>query len=280
MMQNDQSFFRGGPFSMSWTAIFSGIFVAAGVWLLLHVLGLAIGFSQLDPGDAGTLRAFGIGAGVWAVVTNILALFCGGWVTARSAGVIGRGNAALHGIVLWGATTLASLVLIFSVLTRIGANASQLSLPTGTMSTLSESVGLTANDALAPINAELKEAGQPTITAAQLRTAMQEAVATSLRRGTLDWEVFQRSLATNTALSVQDINQILAGSQQRLMQAAEEAAQVTARTFWGLFFVLLTSLIASVGGAAVGVTRRQRELSNRVSDAARHEPGHHHPQTA
>ena len=277
MTRSTENWFRGGPFSMSWTAVFSGIFVAAGVSLLLHVLGLAIGFSQLAPSDASTLRALGIGAGIWTVLTSVLALFCGGWVTARFAGLIGRGNAALQGAVFWGATTLASLVLVFSLASGVGSNMAGMSAPSGMVSSIGQTLDLSTSDALAAVNQRLQAAGKPTITAMQLRSAMRDAVNTALQQGTLDWNTFERALANNTDLSRQEVSEIAAGSRERLTEAVNAAAQATARTFGGLFVTLALSLMAAVGGAALGVTRRQRELSSAAKERMDlpHDPRHH-----
>ena len=134
-MQRDKSKIEAAPFKLSWPAIFGGMFAAAGVWLLLHVLGLAIGLTQLDPGDPNDLRATGIGGGIWTVVASMVSLFAGGMVTARAAGLLGRSNAGLHGIVLWGATTVGGLVLIVSVMASLARGVSGMSIERMTITT-------------------------------------------------------------------------------------------------------------------------------------------------
>jgi hypothetical protein len=180
--------------------------------------------------------------------------------------VIGRGNAALQGVVLWGATTLASLVLVFSLASGAGSNMANVSAPSGMASQMGQTLNLSTSDVLAPVNQRLQAAGKPPVTAMELRSAMQDAVNTALQRGALDWDVFERALANNTNLTRQEIGEIAAGSQQRVMEAVDQAAQTTARTFGGLFVTLALSLLASVGGAALGVTRRQRDLSSAAKE--------------
>lgn len=277
MIPNEQGLSWGMPFKMSWSALFAGVSVASGVWLLLHVLGLAIGFSQLDPGDPTSLRAIGIGAGVWSVLTSMLALFCGGWVAARSAGILGRIHAVLHGVVLWGVTTLAGASLIIAALSAVGSSASGAALPTATMSEVTQSVGLSARDLLAPVNQRLEAAGKPTITTEQLERTLTEAVNTAVRQGSVDTDILAGSVAAQTELTRKEAREILASSELGLVERVDRAMQATSRTFWGLFAVLVASMLAAVGGAATGLSRRQQELSKEVDEQLRHVP---HPQTA
>ncbi len=80
---------------LRWGAIWSGVFVSLGLWLLLHVLGVAAGLNAVDPEDGSTLRAALIGTGIWSAIAPLLALLAGGLVTARGAGFITRRSGAL-----------------------------------------------------------------------------------------------------------------------------------------------------------------------------------------
>ncbi len=103
---------RGAPFHVSWGALLAGAVAALGVWILLYALGLALGLSTVDPGDRDTLRASGMFTGVWSLATPLVALFIGGLVAGRSAGALGRGGGALHGLVVWSLTALGGLFLV------------------------------------------------------------------------------------------------------------------------------------------------------------------------
>jgi hypothetical protein len=116
-----------GQFRISWGAIFGGTLVALGVWLLLHTLGLAAGLTAIDPNNPRSLRGVGIGTGIWSIVAPLIALFVGGYVAARSAGVLERGLGALHGAVLWGLTTVAGaagLGLMLASVVNVGVQVS------------------------------------------------------------------------------------------------------------------------------------------------------------
>ena len=80
-----------------WGPIIGGIFVAIATQLILSALGAAIGLS---------VGASGLGVGIWAVVSLLIALFIGSWVTAAGCSPMNKKTAMLHGLILW-ATTLA-----------------------------------------------------------------------------------------------------------------------------------------------------------------------------
>ena len=87
-----------------WGPIFAGIVVAIATQLVLSALGAAIGLSTgavgTDPG------AVGLGVGIWSIISLLISLFIGGWVTAATCGPMNSKTALLHGLILW-ATTLA-----------------------------------------------------------------------------------------------------------------------------------------------------------------------------
>ncbi len=119
---------------LSWGAIFAGLVVALVVQVIFALFGVAFGVgvigTETDP------RTVGIGAMVWMLLTAILALFAGGMTTGRLAGVLRRKDAALHGIVLGGLSTLLALWMVigglgtivggaFGVLERTAVTAAQ-----------------------------------------------------------------------------------------------------------------------------------------------------------
>jgi len=61
---------------ISWGAIFAGGLTALAVSILLHLLGAGIGFSTIDPLQAGsTMKGLGTGALIWWIIANLIALF-------------------------------------------------------------------------------------------------------------------------------------------------------------------------------------------------------------
>lgn len=281
----------GVPFKLSWGAIFGGTFVALGVWVLLYALGLALGLSSMDPNDPGSARTAGIGTGIWSLIAPLIALFVGGLVASRTAGVVDKGGGALHGAVLWGLTTLTGVILMGMVVSSLlgtvfnvgkaavgatGAAVTGVASQGNQVQDLARSFGLNAEDALAPINQRLQQEGKPAITADQLNAATRDVLNSAIQQGRLDRELLVNSIAQNTALSRQDAQELAgrietqwnqqwgqlqaqAGElKQDVQQGALQAADTTGRVFWGVFFALLLGLVSSILGATLGVSKRQR----------------------
>lgn len=98
---------------VSWAAIFAGAVVALVVQLMLSVLGIGIGASTVNPmTEQNPAAGLGTGAAIWFVLTSLIALFAGGWVAGRLAGVPRDADRALHGILTWGLTTLLTFYLL------------------------------------------------------------------------------------------------------------------------------------------------------------------------
>ena len=72
------------PSSISWRSVLAGVTVALAVSIILNLLGMAIGFSTVDPatGDTPSLMAVSVWAALWYVMTAIVAAFAGGWVSS------------------------------------------------------------------------------------------------------------------------------------------------------------------------------------------------------
>lgn len=88
---------------ISWGAIFAGGLTALSVSILLHLLGVGIGFSTIDPLEQGsTMSGLGTGALIWWIIANLIALFLGGLVAGRMAGFPSKKDGGLHGFLAWG----------------------------------------------------------------------------------------------------------------------------------------------------------------------------------
>lgn len=173
---------------VSWGAIFAGAILAAGLWVLFHVLGLAAGLTAIDPHSPSSLRAAGIGTGIWSIIASLLALFAGGIVAAQVADSPDRISGALHGAVLWALTTLAGVALIVSLAGMVASGAARVSgvaaRATGGLGSLAMSadpmqlLGLETSDLILPLNQKLREQGKPSILPTQLQQAIKDAAQT------------------------------------------------------------------------------------------------------
>jgi len=101
---------------ISWAAIFGGVILVVAIQLLLSLLGAGIGLGTVDTNGGTTPDAssIGIGAGVWWIVSSIIALAFGGYVSAWLAGIELRWDGVLHGLITWGIATLFTIYLLSS----------------------------------------------------------------------------------------------------------------------------------------------------------------------
>lgn len=104
---------------VSWGAIFAGTVIALVTQLALSILGLGIGASAINPAtEQNPMSGIGTGAGVWFAVTTLIALFAGGWVAGRLAGIPRTTDSLLHGVLTWG---LATLLLFYLLSSTVGS---------------------------------------------------------------------------------------------------------------------------------------------------------------
>ena len=105
-----------------WPAVFAGLLTALTMLITLGVLGLAVGLTSVDAGNAvaqrGVPSGLGLGSGLWAGLSAILAFLLGGWVAGRTAAVFGKGWGALNGMLVF---LLAVPLLLWLAGSGIGA---------------------------------------------------------------------------------------------------------------------------------------------------------------
>ncbi|UTL83160.1 hypothetical protein [Pseudomonas putida] len=100
------------PLRVSWSAVFAGGAIALASYLVLSVLGTAIGAGAMNPmADGNPLQGFGTGAGVWLFISTLLSVAAGAWVAGRTAPTRG----GLHGLLSWTVTTLLTTWLLASL---------------------------------------------------------------------------------------------------------------------------------------------------------------------
>ncbi len=280
--------FFSTPINVSWGAIFAGMVTSLGLWILLYALGLALGLSTINPQDASSARSSGIFTGIWSLVSPLIALFVGGIVAGRGSGSRVKSGGGVHGLVMWGLTTLVGLWLVGNLVSSVasglasvggtavqatGAAVSAGASQSGSLGQVAQNFGLDANDALGPVNQRLQAEGKSPITAAQLEAATKDVVQDAVKQGQLNREMLVSSIAQQTALSRQDAEEIAgrvetqfnsaSGSlQAKAGQAAQtvqtgalKAADATGKAFWGVFGALFLGLVSAILGGFVGVGR-------------------------
>ena len=129
-----------------WGPIMAGLATALTSLLMLSLLGLAIGLTVVNAGDAAAQgdapAGLGRNSAIWGAISALIAFFLGGWVAGRSAAVFNRGWGALNGalvfliavpVILW----FASMGL-GTVLGTLGSFAGSLNPDPGTTQSVAE----------------------------------------------------------------------------------------------------------------------------------------------
>jgi hypothetical protein len=99
----------------SWRAIFAGVVLGVVTQFLLAMLGVAIGLSSLDVGPGTNIRGIGLGAGLWTLVSAMVAWFVGAAFASYLSGGLERASGVIHGLTTWG-------VGFFLVLSLVGSS--------------------------------------------------------------------------------------------------------------------------------------------------------------
>src|SRR6186997_2786667 len=100
---------------VQWGPIIAGVLAAIVAFLLLTILGFALGASVLDP--ANTAGQIGTWAAIWGAISAIVAFFLGGWIAARTAAVDGAFAGVMNGLMVG---TAGLLFIIWLTATGLG----------------------------------------------------------------------------------------------------------------------------------------------------------------
>lgn len=101
---------------VSWGAILAGAVAALVAQMILNMVGLGIGLAVLNPTGSDTPAAgsLSLGAGLWWVISGIVASAIGGFLAGRLSGKPATSTAGYHGLVSWAVTTLVIVYLLTS----------------------------------------------------------------------------------------------------------------------------------------------------------------------
>lgn len=250
---------------VSWGGIFGGVLVAVGVLLLLAALGMAVGISAADPGqtDAATL---GTGAGIWAALSLLLALFVGGMVSTRIGAISDRATGFFEGVLVWVVSILLMGYLAASGVSMLAGGAFKM------LGGATQAIGAVAQaqgpnvDVSGGVDQILQRLRDPA-TAQQIAsvTGMQPNEVQATLNDTAQRVESNRDNPTQAAAEAKNgMAQLMekAKSSGALQQKAEEIQPQAAKGAWIAFGALLLSLIAAVLGAMSG---RRDELELRTA---------------
>ncbi len=260
------------------------------VQLLLSTLGAGIGLGtvNVNAGNTPDASSFGIGAGVWWVVSSCIALLVGGYVAAWFAGIEIRFDGVLHGLVAWGIATILIVYLLSSAVGGIiGGGFSALG-------SVTSAAGSGVKDAAQPL---AQAAGvSPDVVQQQARAYLQP---TNPDPATMSPQDAQKEVARNLVIfakggpdapaAKQQVIAIMAAQQhisqddatkrfndaqaklqqekdqavQTAKNAADASASAASTTSFAIFGdLLLGAIAAAIGGALAG--QRRLQVAQRV----------------
>ncbi len=270
---------------IAWGALFGGVVIAVAVQVLLSLLGAGIGLGTVNTNAGSTPSgdSFGVGAGLWWVISSIIALFIGGYVSAWMAGITTRFDGILHGLVTWGISTLLTIYLLSSAVGSIvGGGFSALGSVTSVAGSgissaakpLAQATGISPDMVQQQAQAYLQPAGTAdaaSLTPQQAQTDIASNLVTYERGGPdapaakariIDVTAAQTKTSREDATKKFDdaqakIQQTMDAAKQKAKDAADATAAGASKAAFGGFAVLLLGLIAAVIGGAIAVQRRE-----------------------
>lgn len=107
---------------LSWASIIAGSLMTLILMFMLNLFGMAVGLTQINPeyghdsADASDLATGGV---VWVAVSNLIALFIGGWLAAYFAGIPEGLDGLLHGLMVWAVSGIITVLFVMSGVGRV-----------------------------------------------------------------------------------------------------------------------------------------------------------------
>src|SRR5215203_6339838 len=268
---------------VAWGAVFAGAAMALVMQIILNMIGLGVGLSTLDvaQGDTPSASSISIGAGIWFVVSGILAAGLGGYIAGRLSGKASSSTTAYHGLISWAVSMLAVLYLLSSAASGMvgGARSTASSALGGAGKALGGSLQTAvqtaapslnnASDPMAAIESKVRSAS-----GGQDPAALRDAATTAVRAA-LTGDPAQQAAANDKAAEAlakaqnisqdeakaqvdqyqQQYKQTVTKTKLQAKQAADTAAKRASQgALFGALALLLGALAAFFAGHAGAVT--------------------------
>ena len=268
---------------ISWGAVFAGATIALVMQIILNMIGIGVGLSTVDvaAGDTPSAGSLSIGAGIWWVISGIVAAAIGGYIAGRLSGKASQSTTAYHGLIAWAVSTLIVVYLLSSAASGLIGGA--LSTASSALGGAGKAVGGSVQTAVQTASPSLNNLSDPMATienkvrsasGGQDPAALREAAATAVRAA-LSGDPAQQAAARDKAadalakaqnISLDEAKAQVAQYQQQYQETlaktklqAKQAADTTARTvsrgaLFGALALLLGSLAAFFAGQLSAVT--------------------------
>lgn len=94
-----------------WGPIWAGLLLALGIQIILGAVGLAVALSFYDVASPDYARSVANLANMWSVISGLMALFLGGFVSGRMASVQGLRSGVIQGTMVWTLALIVGVIL-------------------------------------------------------------------------------------------------------------------------------------------------------------------------
>lgn len=240
-------------FSVHWSAIFAGLFVATLSYIALMSLGLAVGANTMRDVISGeaSMGSVGAGTGLWMIFSALFSLFLGSYASGRVSGIIATRVGYIQGAVI---TALFFLMM----LSQIGVGVGLIGKGIGNLSSSAASgaTELAKNDRL---NGFVEDA----VAGMDLRapaTQVVQGVVSRLIRG--DTESAKNYLAAQAGISRADaetrIDTFNAQFTATMKDVGNRTAEIGSMVGWTAFLTIILGTIAAMFGGAAGALMNMR----------------------
>ena len=217
-----------------WAAILAGVFTVLAALVVLLVLGIALGLTAFD---ANNIQGFGLGAGLYGVLSALVAFVLGGFLAAKTAATRGPGNAILQSGIVW-------IVTVALIVNFIGTGV-------GTILNLAGSAASTAVVAGASLAGDAAQVvGENPTLQATVESAVEAGVPAA-----------QATVSGAIGQIQEQVSQV---SPEDVEQAAQDASSAA----WWALLGLGVSAAAALGGGLLGTRSRDTVVTEYDRDGA------------
>jgi hypothetical protein len=269
---------------VSWGAVFAGATIALVMQIILNMVGVGVGLSTVDvaAGNTPSAGSLSVGAGIWWVISGIVAAAVGGYVAGRLSGKASQSTTAYHGLIAWAVSTLTVVYLLSSAASGLigGAVSTASSALGGAGKAMGGSVQTAVQTAAPSLNsmsdpiAIIENKVRSASGGGQDPAALRDAAATSVRAA-LSGDPAQQAAATDKAADAlakvqnippdqakaqveqyqQQYKEAVANAKEQAKQVADTTAKTVSRgALFGALALLLGALAAFFAGRASAVT--------------------------
>src|SRR6202048_3126670 len=268
---------------VSWGAVFAGATIARVMQIVLNMVGVGVGFSTVDVAAGDTPRAgsLSVGAGIWWVISGIVAAAGGGYMPGRPPGKASQSPTAYHGLIAWAVSTLTVVYLLSSAASGLIGGA--MSTASSALGGAGQAMGGSVQTAVQTAAPSLDNMSDPMATiennvrsaaGGQDPAALRDAAATAVRAA-LSGDPAQQAAATDKAADAlakaqnippdqakaqvqqyqQQYQETVDKAKEKQKQVADTKAKTVSRgALFGALALLLGALAAFFAGHASAVT--------------------------